>query len=75
MIAEVDLGDDLGAVGIAHVGMPHGAEENRIRGRGGAKHFLRQGDPGLEEELRARFVRLEPQRRRRCTSPPPTREA
>ena len=62
MIAKIDLGDDLGTVRIANVGMPHGTKENRIGGRGGAKHFFRQGDPGLEEELRARFMRLEPQR-------------
>ena len=73
MIAKIDLGDDLGAVRIANVGMPHGTKENRIGGRGGAKHFLRQGDPGLEEVLRSRFVRLEAQRQVGDNPPPPTR--
>ena len=61
MIAQIDLRHDLGAVRIADVGVSHGTKEDRVGGAGGAKHFLRQGDAGLQVELRARFVRLEAQ--------------
>ena len=45
-IAKIDLRHDLGAVGIANVGVSHGAEEDGVRGRRRAERVLGQGDPG-----------------------------
>ena len=59
-IAKVDLRNDLGAVGIAHVGVSHGAEENGVGGGGRAQRIVGKRDPGLQVELGAGLVRFEP---------------
>ena len=60
-IAKVDLRHDLGAVGIADVGVPHRAEEDGVGGRRRAQCLLGKRDSGLQIELRAGLVRFEPQ--------------
>ncbi len=60
-IAKVDLRNDLGAVGIADVGVPHRTKENGVgRGRG-AEHLVGQCDAGPQIQLGTGLVRLEPQ--------------
>ena len=53
-IAKVDLRNDLGAVGIAHVGVSHRAEEDGVGGRGGAQRLLWKRDAGLPIAARHR---------------------
>ncbi len=60
-IAKVDLRNDLGAVGIAHIGVSHGAEEDGVRGGGSAQCFLWKRDASLPIALGTGLVRFEPQ--------------
>ncbi len=60
--AQVELRRDLGAVGIADFGPPHGAEEHGVGGARGGERARRQGDAGGLVVQRAGRVRGEAER-------------
>ena len=61
VVAQIDLGNDLGAVRVADVGMSHGAEKDGVgRGRG-VQHLGRQRNAGSAVKLSACLVRIQAQ--------------